>query len=129
MVNKEYFNRHFTFDKRRNIVWKCIAKYLQKYINKNSRVLDLGAGYCNFINNIKAKEKHALDIFEDLRKYANKDVIIHRNPASNMKGIKSEYFDVIFASNFFEHLKKEDFYSSLKEARRVLKKHGRLIIL
>jgi len=129
MIKKEYFKTRFTFDKRRDIVWKCVTKYLQRYINKNSCVLDLGAGYCNFINNIKAKEKHALDTFKDLRKYSNKDVIVHIKLSTNMGNIKSEYFDVIFASNFFEHLKKEDFFRTLKEVGRVLKKNGKLILI
>lgn len=128
MTNKEYFRSRYTFSKRRDVVWKSIAKRLQKYIRKNSAVLDLGAGYCNFINNIKAKEKHALDIF-DIRKYANRDVIVHISSSSKIKDIKSEYFDVIFASNFFEHLKKKEIYSSLEEVKRILKKNGKLIII
>jgi len=128
MSSEKYF-KYFAFDKRGNLVWKCIAKYLQKYIKRDSRILDLGAGYCYFINNIKAKEKHALDIFEGLKKYADKDVKFHLGSATKIKGIESGYFDYIFASNFFEHLKKDDFYLALKETRRILKKNGKLIII
>lgn len=129
MKYRNYFKTRFTFDKKRDIVWKCITKYLQKYVNQNSRVLDVGAGYCTFINNIRAKEKHALDIFESLRSYADKDVRVHIRPSTGMKGIKSGYFDVVFASNFFEHLKREEAYATLNEILRVLKKNGRLIII
>jgi|SRR3989344_4104022 len=129
MKNWEYFETRFTFDKKRDVVWKCITKYLQRYIGKESRVLDVGAGYCTFINNIKAREKHALDIFDRMREYADKEVITHNQPSHSMKGIKSDYFDAVFASNFFEHLKKDKLQLTLKEIRRVLKKNGKLVII
>jgi len=129
MISKKYFKTRFTFDEKRNTVWIAVTKYLQRYISRNSSILDLGAGYCTFINNIKAKEKHALDIFDELKQYANEDVITHNTSSANMKGLKQGHFDVVFASNFFEHLKKEDLNLTLKEIRRVLKKNGRLILI
>lgn len=126
---KKYFLSRFVYDKSRDAVWKSIAKYLQRYIDPNFKVLDVGAGYCNFINSISAKEKHALDFFSDLRKCADKGVITHKSSSCDMKGLKQAYFDVIFASNFFEHLTKKDINLTMKEIRRVLKKNGILIVI
>lgn len=126
---KNYFRSRFVYDKSRDIVWKSIARHLQRYVGLNSKVLDVGAGYCSFINNISAEEKHALDVFSDLRKYADKGVITHNSSSCDMKDLKQDYFDVVFASNFFEHLTKNDLNLTIKEVRRVLKKNGILIAI
>ena len=41
-------------------------------------VLDLGAGYCNFVNNVIAREKHAVDVFTRFPSFAAPDVITPR---------------------------------------------------
>lgn len=128
IMNEKYFSSRFRFDRRRTTVWKSIAGYLQSEISPDSVILDIGAGYCDFINNIKAEEKHALDI-EDIKKFANKDVIVHIQSCKNLKNFDSEYFDVVFSSNFFEHLFKEEFEKVLYEINRIMKKRGRLIII
>ena len=75
MPNLDYYKTRFSFNKNRDKVWKEIARYLQRYIKKESVILDLGAGYCTFINNINAKEKHALDAYNGFEKYAEKNAI------------------------------------------------------
>lgn len=124
-----YFNHNPPSDKKRNEIWEIIARYLQKEIPLNSAVLDLGAGRCNFINNIKAREKHALDVFSEIKKHADSDVITHVQSSASMKNLKSGYFDVVFASNLFEHLTREDVKKTLTEVRRILKQGGKLIIV
>ena len=53
------------------------------------KVLDVGAGYCYFINNINCKEKHALDISEAPFSYYYKGDIrkirLFNNPSSKDK--------------------------------------------
>jgi hypothetical protein len=34
-----------------------VKYYFSKIIDLNANVLELGAGYCDFINNVKAKKK------------------------------------------------------------------------
>lgn len=128
-MSGKYHESYFHFDKSRNSVWRAIASYLQSEIPENSKILDLGAGYCDFINNIVSEEKHALDTFKDLPKYANKDVIIHIQSCSDMSNFKDNYFNVIFASNFLEHLKEEDLTRILSEIYRILTVGGKLIII
>ncbi len=127
---KNYHNTRFSYNQNREEIWRAIIqRYLQKHIPQDSVVLDLGAGYCTFINNIKAKEKHALDVSEVTRKHADKGVKVHCRSCVNMSIFKTSYFDVIFASNIFEHLPKDDFEKCLAEVRRVLKKGGILIVV
>lgn len=127
--NKSYFETRFCFDAQRELVWKQIVKYLQRYIPLYAKVLDIGAGYHNFINNIKAQEKHALDISDISKDSVNKDVNFYLDSACEMKCIKSSYFDFIFASNLLKHLSCEELKATLFQVKRVLKNKGRFIIL
>ena len=125
----KYFQVHFKETLQRDKVWKVIAGYLQRYIPPSSKVLDLGAGYCNFINNVKAKEKHAIDLFDNIEEFAAKDVFIYKQPVAKMDNLKSSYFDIVFASNILEHLSSEELENTLLEIRRILAPEGKLIII
>ena len=76
----------------------------QKYIPRDSTVLEVGAGYCELINNIKAKRKLALDLNPDVKNFAANDVEVIIASSTNMRMIRSGSIDVIIANNFFEHL-------------------------
>lgn len=130
MYTDKYFRKNFVYDARRDGVWKQVCDFLQpRFIPPNASVLDLGAGYCNFINNINAKEKHAVDIFQDLKKYAHPDVHIHNQSCTDLSNFSDGLFDVVFASNLFEHLERSEFYSTLTQVHRVLKTGGKLLCL
>jgi SAM-dependent methyltransferase len=129
MEENKYFQVHFKEFAERDKIWKVIAGYLQSYISPSSNVLDLGAAYCSFINNIKAKEKYAIDLFENIEKYASKDVFVYKQSITQMDNLKSCYFDVIFASNIFEHLSTEELQKVISQIKRILKKDGKLIIM
>lgn len=125
-----YFKTSFVFDGRRDTVWREVCRFIQKkYVPQDSRILDVGAGYCNFINNIRGREKHAVDIFSRLPEYAHKDVVVHHRSCMDLHDLDGSYFDVIFASNLFEHLSREDLLRLLPNLRRILRDRGRLIVL
>ncbi|MDD5085526.1 MAG: class I SAM-dependent methyltransferase [Candidatus Omnitrophica bacterium] len=128
-MKNAYFESHFTYNPKREIVWQEVAKYLERYIPKDGAFLELAAGYCHFVNNVKARERHALDLFEEIGKYAAKDVVVHKQSACDLRNFKSETFDVVFASNFLEHLEINECDQILGEVRRILKCGGRLIII
>lgn len=125
----DYFSSRFTYDPKREVIWKQICKFIQRYIPPDSTVLDLGAGYCDFINNIKAKKKIAIDTSDQISKFANKDVETFKTSCENIKSLKNDSIDVVFASNIFEHLEKKKFRKSLREIKRLLKKDGLIIVL
>jgi SAM-dependent methyltransferase len=128
--HEEYFRTRFVYDPRRDKVWKEVARYIQKkYIPEESRVLDLGAGYCDFINNIKAADRHALDIFSKLDHYAGEGVNTHSGTCTDLSVFEDDALDVVFASNLFEHLTHTELLQTISEIRRVLRKGGRLILL
>ena len=129
MPNLKYYTSRFSFDKGRNDVWIEVSKYLQKYVSQDSTILDLGAGYCSFINNVKAKDKYAVDLFEGFKEYANKDVKTFVGSCTNLKQFKKNYFEVVFSSNLFEHLTLEEAEKILQEIIRVLKPKGKFIVI
>ncbi len=129
MDRKKYFQIYFKESPQREKVWKVIAHHLQGYIADTAKVLDIGAGYCNFINNIKAGEKYALDLFEDIEKYAARDVFIYKQSITETESLKSSYFDIVFASNVFEHLSSDELQNLLLELKRILKPEGKLVVI
>jgi len=128
--HEEYFRTRFVYDPRRDGIWREVVSYIQKlYIDEGDTVLDLGAGYCDFINHVVAKERHAVDIFSKLEKYAREGVVPHIQNCTDLSVFEDDKFDVVFASNLFEHLMHEELLETLDEIRRVLRPKGRLILL
>lgn len=124
----EYYETRYTFDNGRKKVWKAIAEYLQQYINSSDSVLDLGAGYCGFINSIKAREKFAVDMNPAVAQFCNSDVKFYCVSVTNLKVLEADSVDVIFASNLLEHLDDAELVCLVNEFNRVLK-HGARVIL
>ncbi len=112
-------------------LWKIlIEEVLQGYIKKDDTVLDIGGGQCLFINNIKCRKKYANDLNPDLKKYANSDVVTIQERADNLSTIPDESIDVVFASNFFEHMKdKDELERVVVEIKRVLSVNGLLLVI
>lgn len=89
----------------------------------------MAAGYCEFINAIEAKRKIALDVNPDVKKYAGPGVEVINSPSTDMRAIPDGSVDVVFTSNFFEHISKPDIVATLKEVHRILKDNGALLVL
>ncbi len=110
-------------------MWRALAAYLQRFIPKKACIMELGAGYCHFINNIEANEKHCLDTFERLPDYADQEVNVHVGSSCDMHHLESEKFDIVFASNFLEHLTRNEAKTTLDGVSRILKQGGKFILL
>lgn len=124
-----YHRVRFPFDDRRNQVWREVVGYLQpRYLPENGVALDIGAGYCDFINNVRAREKHAVDLFARMPEYAAPDVHVHVQSCTSLP-LPDSSVDVAFASNLFEHLSREELATLAAELRRVLRPGGRLLAL
>lgn len=112
--------------KEKNFLWNILCKnFLQKFIKENSVVLDLATGYGEFINNIKASKKIAIDLNTSSQSHLKKDILFFNSDATKLKMIDDNSIDVCFSSNFFEHLpSKVHLDDLLNESFRVLKKGG-----
>jgi SAM-dependent methyltransferase len=115
----------------RQAVWRVlIAHCFQPLVRRDAAVLDLGCGYGEFINQIACGSKYAMDLNPDAPKRVGPDVKCFLQDCSKTWPLGDNSLDVVFTSNFFEHLPdKEALGRTLDEVRRCLKPGGRLIAL
>jgi ubiquinone/menaquinone biosynthesis C-methylase UbiE len=125
----QYRSSRFQADPRRAGIWKIISAWLQQSVPEGASVLDLGAGYCDFINNIRAARKVAVDMADVVRLHAAAEVEVHLGSCTRLEFAGDASFDVVFASNLFEHLSMVDVHQTLSEVRRVLKPGGNLMVI
>lgn len=112
-------------------LWKIlIDDVLQKYIKANDSVADVGGGECLFINNIKCGKKYVIDLNPDTKRHANKDVIVINERADNISAIPDRDIEVVFVSNFLEHMRdKDELEKVIAEIKRILVLNGLLLII
>lgn len=112
-------------------IWRVLCRqFFQRYVRPEWTVLDLAAGYCEFINNIRCARKIALDLDPGMPRFAAPGVECIQAASDRMDAVADDSVDCVFVSNFFEHLPdKATFLATLKEIRRVLRPGGRLLIL
>lgn len=116
----------------RNNVWKVLCKsFFQRFIKKTDTVLDIAAGYCEFINDIDAGKKIAIDINPDIKNYAHNDVEYYNVECKKLLDyVECNSIDVVFVSNFFEHLdSREELINIFGDIHKVLKPGGKLLVL
>jgi SAM-dependent methyltransferase len=126
-----YVRRFAGIERQRAEVWQTLARhYFQRWVKPTDTILDVGAGYCEFINSIAAARKFALDSNPATVEKAAPGVTVLPMEATQPWPLPSESVNVLFSSNFFEHLpSKQDFAHCLAEAYRVLCPQGLLIAL
>ena len=115
----------------RNDVWTVLIRdYFQKYVRREDAVLDLGTGYGEFINNITCGKKFAMDLNHDTKHRVGADAEVFLQDCSTRWPLPDNTLDVVFTSNFFEHLSDTQALTrTLTEAKRCLKSGGRLIAM
>ena len=115
----------------RNRVWQALtSSFFSVWIRADATVLDLGCGYGEFSNNIRAGRKLAMDLNPDAPKYLAKEVEFLEQDCSARWPLGDQTLDVVFTSNFFEHLPdKACLRRTLQQAFRCLKPGGRLIAM
>jgi len=129
-VTKGYHQTRLSFDPRRDVVWRSLWRfYFCKLISPNDCVLDLGCGYGDFINNVVARRRIAVDSWEGFLAYVNPDVERVVGSVTDLNFIEEGAINFAFASNLFEHLSKADFACVLEMLRRKLASGGTLNIL
>jgi SAM-dependent methyltransferase len=114
----------------RQAVWQVLCGFFSRWIGPRDAVLDLGCGWCEFINAVQCGRKFAMDLNPDAENHTSAEVTLLRQDCSATWQLPDESLDVVFSSNFFEHLPTKDaLESTFLEAHRTLKPGGRFIAM
>jgi ubiquinone/menaquinone biosynthesis C-methylase UbiE len=125
-----YAERFGTEGEQRTDLWQVLTReFFQRWVPETSTVLDLAAGHCEFINNITAARRIAVDLNPDVLHRAGHGVEAFNCRSDAMTPIADGSVDRVFISNFFEHVPRPVILSTLREVRRVLAADGRLLVL
>jgi SAM-dependent methyltransferase len=117
-------------DDRRRLWETLVEARFQRYIAPNDTVLDLAAGYCEFINAVECGRKIAVDLNPTVRTVAGPGVEIVERRSTDLPAELDGTVDVAWVSNFFEHLAdSEELLETLRGLHRVLRPGGRLLVL
>src|SRR5262245_40177851 len=130
-LEREYRLRFESTARYRDKVWKVLVrKFFQAYVPKDGTVLDLGCGWGEFINNVEARVKYGMDLNPETERRLAPNVNFLKQDCSTTWRLPDSALDVVFTSNFLEHLPtKESLRETMLEARRCLKPGGTLICL
>ena len=130
-IKIQYRLRFSKVQQYRNKVWEIlIESFFQQYIPDNSDILDVGCGWGEFINNIKGRKKFGIDLNSDAKQHLEPSVEFINQDCSNQWPLSDESLDVVFTSNFLEHLpSKPHIENTIAQARRCLKPKGLLLCL
>jgi len=114
----------------RRRVWEVLAGFFSRWIPQQGAVLDLGCGWCEFINAVKSPRKYAMDMNPDSRRHAGADVTVLEQDCSEEWKVEEGSLDAVFTSNFFEHLPStSQLRQTILQTHRALKPGGQLIAL
>lgn len=111
-------------------LWQEITRFLQRYVPPTATVLDIACDRGYFIRNIRAGERWAADL-SDVSQHLHDDIkFVHSDGLKLHEVVPNDYFDVVFMSNYLEHLRnRDDVIRQLEVARKVLRPGGRVIVL
>ena len=115
----------------RRRAWSLLtSEFFSRWIPSDAAVLDLGCGWGEFINQVRAAQKYGMDLNPESKSKVAADVTFLAQDCSERWPIEDAQLDVVFTSNFFEHLpSKASLSRTLAEAFRCLRPGGRMICL
>lgn len=130
-LERIYSVRFTGIEEYRDRVWRVlVSEFFSHWVAPDSTVLDLGCGYGEFINNLNAKCKYGMDLNPASRDRLHPEIRLIEQDCSTPWPLANNSLDVVFTSNFLEHLPaKGALQGTLLEARRCLRPGGRLITL
>jgi SAM-dependent methyltransferase len=125
-----YHAAHLPEDPARAVVWKVVAGHLSDLVPPSAHVLEIGAGYCEWINNVVAARRVAVDIWPDIVKYAAPGVeTIVLDVSRDLGTLGASVFETVLASNILEHFEPAIAATVVESLGGLLKPGGRLIVI
>jgi len=130
MSDDVYHSTRFTPDPRRRVLWQTLtACEFQKQIPPDGTVLELGAGYGDFINSVKARRRIAVDVWPGMLSHLDPGVEGLVTSITQLDGVADNSVDYVFSSNCFEHVSQIDLVNCLSQLRRKMKPDAMLTIV
>lgn len=112
-------------------IWKVLCEqFFSRFVHPDDTVVDIGAGYCEFINNIQAKRKIVVDLNPEVSRFASTGVEVINESCTAITRLPTNTADIVFMSNFLEHLpSKQMVLDTFNESHRILKPDGQIVVL
>jgi ubiquinone/menaquinone biosynthesis C-methylase UbiE len=130
MSDDIYHATRFTPDARRRVLWETlVACEFQKQIPPDGTVLELGAGYGDFINSVKAHRRIAVDVWPGMLQHLETGVEGLAISITQLDSVADNSIDYVFSSNCFEHVSQTDLVNCLSQLRRKMKPGAMLTIV
>jgi hypothetical protein len=125
-----YHQIRFPYDRKREVLWRALWEYYFRHlVHPEDTVLELGAGYAHFINNVQCARRIAVDSWPGLLDHAATGVRVQIGSVIDLAFLDDRSVDFVFASNLFEHLTQDLFAATLAELSKKLKPSGSLNIV
>ncbi len=130
-LQQQYASRFTQIAEYRATLWQVLTReFFSRWVKPSHTVLDLGCGWGEFINQIPAAKKYGMDLNPESPSKLSPAVTFLHQDCSQLWEVPDNHLDVVFTSNFFEHLPdKPSLARTLAQAFRCLKPGGRLICL
>ena len=130
-LEDEYRLRFSKNEAYRTGLWRILCRqFFNQYVSPEMSILDLGCGWGEFINNVDAREKFAMDLNPETARRLSPGIQLFSQDCSRTWPLPAESLDVVFTSNFLEHLPdKAHVEQTLSEARRCLKPNGLIVCM
>lgn len=130
MTPAGYHASRLLVDPRREVLWQSLWRYrFSTMVRPTDCVLDLGAGYGSFINQVTARRRIALDAWEDFPAHLAPGIEYHVGSVTDLEFLEDGAVDFAFASNLFEHLTRDELALVLQALHRKLSADGTLTIV
>jgi SAM-dependent methyltransferase len=129
-ARSDYHTVHLPDDPARAIVWREIAAHLREWVGSSAHVLEIGAGYCGWINAVDAARRVAVDAWPGFVQHAAPGVETAVLDLRNgLASLADDSLDVVLASNVLEHFEPDAVDAIVADAVRILRRNGRLIVI
>lgn len=130
MNGEEYFHTRFTPDARREVLWRTLCRhYFSGMVGPGDCVLELGAGYGSFINNLTARRRIAVDSWSGFLEHLKPEVEGRVGSVTDLTFLERSSVNFAFASNLFEHITQEELAAVLAQIKTALAANGTLNIV
>jgi SAM-dependent methyltransferase len=130
MSGAGYHEVHLPEDPGRAVVWQVIAEYVAGWVPRDARILEIGAGYCCWINASSGLRRVAVDAWPGVAEHAAPGVEAEvLDLTTGLSRFDAGSFDVVLASNVIEHFEPDAAATLVTDVVRLLRRGGRLIVI